>query len=125
MVAARAQVARAPPVQRTTECVRLGAIGEEGAGTTPSDDVTTGGSTRRLIESVPTKMHKVTASTAKWPRNAPEQPATAMGATATRYQGVNFIRDCLHMQVITKERPATCVLRYDIPGAHTKFLPSS
>src|SRR5579872_2860095 len=42
---------------------------------------------------VPTKMHSVTARTAQWPRKAPEQPATAIGAMATRHQGVSFIRD--------------------------------
>jgi len=47
----------------------------------------------------------VTASTAQCPRNAPEQPATAIGAMATRYQGVNFIRENLHMQVITTRKP--------------------
>jgi hypothetical protein len=46
----------------------------------------------RPRERVPTKMPIVTASTAKWPRKAPEQPATAMGAIAARYQGVSFIR---------------------------------
>jgi hypothetical protein len=42
---------------------------------------------------VPMKMQSVTASTAHWPRNAPEQPATAIGAMATKYQGVRFMRE--------------------------------
>src|ERR1019366_3939382 len=49
---------------------------------------------------VPTKIHRVTASTAHWPMNAPEQPAMAMGAMATRYQGVSFIRESPRGEVV-------------------------
>jgi hypothetical protein len=45
----------------------------------------------RPSESVPTKIPMVTERTAIWPMKAPEQPATAMGASAARYQGVSFI----------------------------------
>ena len=45
----------------------------------------------RPKERVPKKMPRVRARTAKCPRNAPEQPATAMGARAARHQGVTFI----------------------------------
>jgi hypothetical protein len=41
---------------------------------------------------VPTKIPMVRARTASWPKRAPEQPATAMGAMAAKYQGVSFIR---------------------------------
>ena len=57
------------------------------------DDVEAGaGAALRPSDRVPTKMPMVTARTAKWPRNAPEQPATAMGAMAARYHGVSFMR---------------------------------
>jgi hypothetical protein len=51
-------------------------------------------------------MQSVTARTAHWPMNAPEQPATAMGAMATRYQGVSFIRGSLRRN--GRRRKARC-----------------
>jgi hypothetical protein len=44
-------------------------------------------------------MQSVTAKTAQWPKNAPEQPATAMGAKATRHQGASFMRGDLRLFV--------------------------
>src|SRR5258708_23742393 len=82
----------------------------------------------RPRERVPTKMQRVTASTAQWPRNAPEQPATAIGATATRYQWVSFMLE--NLRGIRLPGPElgcllTCKLSYDIQRQRGQLLQMS
>jgi hypothetical protein len=74
---------------------------------------------------VPKKMQRVTASTAQWPKNAPEQPATAMGAKATRYQGVSFMRGDLRTGASKLRGRFTCRRSYDTQRERAKLLQMS
>src|SRR5438874_13757209 len=64
----------------------------------------------RPNESVPKKIPSVSASTANCPNMVPEQPATASGAIAARYQGVSLIVPSVRAPLVATP---TCKIRYD------------